>query len=152
MTTFAVQCVVAFAATVAFAALFHVPRAQYAFCGIVGAAGWECYLAAIRLGATATMASFFAVLVLALLSRAFSALRRCPSTVFLICGIFPLVPGAGIYYTAYYFIMGDEALCTQNGALTFRIAVAISLGIVLVMALPAGMFNVLNPERRRQKQ
>ena len=57
-------------------------------------------------------------------------------TVFLICGIFPLVPGAGIYYTAYYFIMGDNAMALSKGIETIKIAVAIALAIVLFSRCP----------------
>ena len=39
---------------------------------------------------------------------------------FLISGIFALVPGAGIYYTAYYFIMGDNAMAVAKGVETFK--------------------------------
>ena len=33
------------------------------------------------------------------------------------------MPGAGIYYTAYYFIQGDNALALSNGISTFKVAV-----------------------------
>ena len=46
--------------------------------------------------------------------------RRCPATVFLISGIFALVPGAGLYYTAYYFIMGDNAMAVAKGEMCIR--------------------------------
>ena len=144
---FALQFGVAFAATVAFAVLFHVPREQYAWCGFTGAAGWACYLAWMAVWPSAPMASLVATAVLTVFSRAFAAPRRCPSTVFLICGIFPLVPGAGFFYTAYAFILGDMDGCAAHGAQTLKIAVAIALGIVAVFALPAGAFRVF--ERRR---
>ena len=63
-------------------------------------------------------------------------------TVFLLTGIFPLVPGAGIYYSAYYFIQGDNALALANGISTFKIAVALAVGIALVLCLPL-------PQKRR---
>ena len=57
-------------------------------------------------------------------------------------GIFPLVPGAGIYYSAYYFIQGDNALALANGISTFKIAVALAVGIALVLGIPL-------PQKRR---
>lgn len=149
---FVLQCAVAFVATVAFAVLFHVPRAQYAFCGLTGMAGWACYLAVMAAYPSAPTASLAATAVLTVCARAFAAYRRCPSTVFLICGIFPLVPGAGIYYTAYSFIFGDMAGCVDNGVQTLKIAVAIALGIVAVFALPGGAFRVFERARRGESQ
>ena len=63
-------------------------------------------------------------------------LLKTPVTVFLLSGIFPLVPGAGIYYTAYYFIQGENALSLANGISTFKVAVALAVGIALVLGLP----------------
>ena len=55
---------------------------------------------------------------------------------FLLCGIFPLVPGAGIYYTAYYFLRGDNNLCAIRGFETLKVAVALALGIAMVCSVP----------------
>lgn len=148
MTELIIQGAVAFIATVAFALLFHLPTRQYVFAGIVGAAGWVCYLAAQQMGLSAPLSCAAATLLLAVLARVFAVRRRCPFTLFLIPGIFPLVPGAGIYYTAYYFFLGDNILFAENGELTFKTAIAIAIGIVIAMALPPWMFK---PFQRRAK-
>lgn len=135
------QCAVSFVAVVAFSILFHTPRAQYVACGLTGMAGWSVYWVLVQTGASAVLASFGGAVALALLTRIFSVVRRCPSIVFITAGIFPLVPGAGIYYTMYYFIMNDNAACLQKGIETIKIAVAIALGVVLVLALPRGTFR-----------
>ena len=81
-------------------------------------------------------ASLLAVIPLTLLARILAMTLRAPVTVFLLTGIFPLVPGAGIYYTAYYFIQGENALSLANGISTFKVAVALAVGIALVLGLP----------------
>ena len=78
-------------------------------------------------------ASLLAVIPLTLLARIFAIVLKAPVTIFLLAGIFPLVPGAGIYYTAYYFIQGNNALALANGISTFKIAVALAIGIALVL-------------------
>lgn len=147
-----IECAVAFVATWAFAALFNVPKEQYVFCGLTGAAGWACYLAVLAVQPSEPIACVAASVVLALMSRVFAARRRCPSTVFLISGIFPLVPGAGIYYTAYYFIMGDNAGGAYYGVHTLKIAVAIAIGIVIVLALPAGFVRPFLTRAQRKEE
>ena len=57
-------------------------------------------------------------------------------TIFLLPGIFPLVPGAGIYYTAYYFLQGEQELFASKGGETFKVALALALGIALICSLP----------------
>ena len=74
----------------------------------------------------------------------FAVVLKMPVTVFLLSGIFPLVPGAGIYYTAYYFIQGNNALALSNGISTFKVAVALAVGISLVLSVPI-------PKRHRNK-
>lgn len=119
--------------------------------GVTGAVGWGCYWLYLQWQPSVAVASLLASLMLALLSRVFSVVRRCPATVFLISGIFALVPGAGIYYTAYYFIMGDNAMAVAKGVETFKIAVALAVGIVLVLALPGRLFEAFAPCAGKKK-
>ena len=94
-------------------------------------------------GASVVMASLWATLILTLVARILSAIRRSPVTIFLVTGIFTLVPGAGIYYTSYYLIMNDLAQFTAKGIETFKIAGVMVLGIVFGLALPQSWFNQL---------
>ena len=137
------QTGVAFVSTIAFAIIFHTPRREWLYAGLTGGAGWLLYLIASGMGGGVVFASFFATLALAWLSRVFSFSRKAPVTVFLICGIFPLVPGAGIYYTGYYFFMGSNAQALDKGLETIKIAVAIALGIGIVLSMPQFFFKVI---------
>lgn len=145
----ALQTVVAFVATIAFAVIFHTPRKEYLFTGIVGGAGWLVYLLSTSLGAGVVAASFLATVTLTWLSRIFSFARKEPVTIFLICGIFPIVPGAGIYFTGYHFFMSDNSLALSKGLETIKIAIAIALGIGIVLSLPRFLFTL---HRSKQAQ
>ena len=102
----------------------------------MGAVGWLIYELAVMLDADSAAASLLAVIPLTILTRVFAILLKTPVTVFLLSGIFPLVPGAGIYYTAYYFIQGNNTLALSNGISTFKVAVALAVGISLVLSVP----------------
>lgn len=135
--------------TVAFSLLFGVPGRYYPFCGLIGGAGWLCLCALEAAGLSATEATFLATVAVILLSRLFAVLERCPSTVFLVSGIFPLVPGAGIYWTAYHLVMNDPAAAMSSGFAALKTAIAIVLGIVFVFEIPNGAFSWM--ARRKQK-
>ena len=126
--------------TIAFALLFQVPKSYYLNCGIAGGCGWICYKLLLPVcglfGAT-----FFATVLVVFLSRISAVQRHCPVTVFLIAGIFPLVPGAGIYWTAYYLVTDQLEKSSARGFETFNIAVAIVLGILLVFEFPQKWFR-----------
>lgn len=126
--------------TVAFSLLFGVPKGFYPYCGLIGGAGWLVY-AGLMNGVTAPSAALAATIVVILLSRTFAVRKRCPVTIFLISGIFPLVPGAGVYWTAYYIVTDELALAVRTGFLALKVAVAIVLGIVFVFELPQGFFR-----------
>ena len=139
-----VRTVLAFVGTIAFALLFGVPRKYFISCGFIGGAGWLLYAALSQhAGMTPTEATFFATVLVILLSRACAVLERCPVTVFLISGIFPLVPGAGIYWTSYYLVTGQMRLAASSGFAAVKAAIAIVLGIVFVFEIPNGFFRVL---------
>jgi uncharacterized membrane protein YjjB (DUF3815 family) len=53
------------------------------------------------------------------------------------------VPGAGIYYTAYYLFTGNQELFSSKGLNTFEVAAAIVFGIIFGYALPQGLFGKL---------
>ena len=127
--------------TISFSLLFGVPRKYYPWCGLIGGAGWAVYSVTVKhLGAAG--ASFAATMVVIFLSRAVAVGMRCPATIFLISGIFPLVPGAGIYWTVYYLVTEQFLLAASTGYAAVKVAVAIVLGIVFVFELPQSVFNV----------
>ena len=121
--------------TVAFSLLFGVPGRFYPYCGLIGGSGW------LMNGVTAPSAALAATIVVILLSRTFAVRERCPVTIFLISSIFPLVPGAGVYWTAYYIVTNELELAVRTGFLALKVAVAIVLGIVFVFELPQGFFR-----------
>lgn len=136
------QLVAAFLGTMAFALLFGVPRKYYIYCGLVGGAGWLLYQTLIHYGGLSnTEATFLATVLVILLSRMLAVQERCPATVFLIAGIFPLVPGAGIYWTAYYLVSNQLQNALYSGFAAIKAAVAIVLGIVVVFEIPYKFFS-----------
>ena len=129
--------VVAVIATISFGITFQMPRRHYLACGLTGAVGWMVYIFCVELFALSpAIATLVATLPLTGCARFFSVRHKAPVTIFLLPGIFPLVPGAGIYYTAYYFLRDDRTLFLNKGVETLKIALALALGIALVCSLP----------------
>lgn len=146
-----IQFIVCIFATISFAVLFTAPKSELIYCGFCGAIGWIVYLACEQqLDTGAAVANLLATLTLTLLSRVIAAWHKMPVTIYLISGIFPLVPGAGIYYTSYYFIMNQMSDCSAAGMNTVKVAGAIVLGIVFGFALPQSWFNRLARLPRRK--
>ena len=68
---------------------------------------------------------------------------------YLVTGIFPLVPGADVYWTSYYIVTDDLALASETGFTAIKVAAAIVLGIIFVFEIPQGFFAVLAGRKKR---
>ncbi|MGN1191570.1 MAG: threonine/serine exporter family protein [Dorea sp.] len=140
-----------FVGTIAFSALYNVPNQYYFCCGITGAAGWIMYQCALEYS-SAAIASFFGTLLVVLVSRMLTVRMKCPITIFLVSGILPLVPGAGIYYTVYYLVTNQLGLAAQKGLESVKIAFAIVLGIVCIVSIPREVFQYTYWKERRKRK
>ena len=151
ITTTILAIVESFLATLAYAVFFNVPKQYYTACGITGMAGWLLYLAMCQV-TTVALASFVGTLAVVLISRIFTVRKKCPITIFLVSGIIPLVPGAGIYYTAYYLVTGQMSLAAVKGLEAVKIAFAIVLGIIFVVSIPRDAFQIRYWRAKRKRK
>ena len=135
-SSFLVQLIAAFLGTMAFAVLFGVPRNYYFDAGLCGMMGWLLYLILTRYSAfSAVEVMFCATALVTLIALLQSVGRKCPITVFLISGIFPLVPGAGIFWTSYNIVSNQLPEALNTGFAALKATVAIAFGILVVMEL-----------------
>lgn len=138
-----IELISAAVGTVAFSLLFGVPKKYYLYCGGIGAAGWLVYkLMLEKAGLSIAVSVFAATLVIVLLSRYAAVFEKCPATVFLITGIFPVVPGAQIYWATYYLVTDQLHAAFDSGFLALKIMISIVLGIVLVFEIPYHFFKI----------
>ena len=127
--------------TIGFSILFNVPKKYYIGCGVTGMLGWICYTLTYR-SISMTMSTFFATMLVVLMARILAVWMKCPITIFLVPGIFPLLPGANVYYTAYYLVIGSFGQAAENGMSALKLAFAIVLGIIFIFAIPRKIFQM----------
>ena len=131
-----VQLLAAYVGTVAFAVLFGVPRKYYLDSGLCGMLGWLLYLILMNYtGLSVANVVFFATVLVTFTAMVLAIVRKCPITVYLICGIFPLVPGAGIFWTTYNVVSEQLGAALHTGVTALKVTVAIAFGIILVAEL-----------------
>ena len=131
-----VQLLAAYVGTVAFAVLFGVPRKYYLDSGLCGMLGWLLYLIlANHTGLSVANVVFFATVLVTFTAMVLAIVRKCPITVYLICGIFPLVPGTGIFWTTYNVVSEQLGAALHTGVTALKVTVAIAFGIILVAEL-----------------
>ena len=139
-----IQLAAAFIGTIGFSVLFGAPRKYYISCGITGMLGWALYLLLVRDTTMSVVgAAFFAALLVAAVSHLLAGVRRCPVTVFLICGIIPLVPGGGIFWTACHLVADHLHMATTTGFTALKVTIAIAGGIIVATAIGTRLYKKL---------
>lgn len=138
---------VAAGGTGAFSILFRIKKTHFWICSLVGGLAWALYLILTYLGVSKGIAYFFASATVCLSSRILGVLRECPVIVFMLPGIFPLVPGVTGFSTIYQYISNDMTDIQENVRTTLGSAIAIVLGILFVFAIPQKAFHLLSPHK-----
>lgn len=138
---YVLQVLAAVVGTISFAVLFSVAKKQRIYCGITAGIGWTVYLITMYFSDSSLLSTTLSAITLTVISRVLSAKRKAPATLFLLCGIFTLVPGAGLYYTSFHMFMNHSEQAFVSLDMTVKIALAIAFGIAVGYTLPPSLFG-----------
>lgn len=135
------QAIAAFMGTAGFSIFFSVPPKYYLTTGLIGMVGWLIYILLTRMtGIMPAVSAVISATVICILSRSCAVHQKCPNTVFLVCGLLPLIPGAGLFWSAYYLFTADFRLALIKGYDALNFTIAIVMGIIIAMELPQKWF------------
>ena len=126
------ECLFAIIACVGFAILFNIHGPGGLLCALGGGLAWLVYRLAMGLGSGEILAYFWASLFASLYSEIMARIRKYPAISYLVVSIFPLIPGAGVYYTMNYAVRGEMERFASQGMHTAAIAGIMAVGILLV--------------------
>lgn len=135
----AVRIICALLATVFIAVLFQVRKENIFAAAIGGGLGCLVNECGLALGLGPFFSIFLASLALASYSEIMARVRKTTVTTFLISGLFPLVPGAGMYYTMLAIVHNDLSEALSTGISTLSTAAVMALGILFVSTLSRGI-------------
>jgi len=125
------QCLFAFIGCVGFAILFNIHGKGMLLCALGGALAWAVYLMALELTGSEISSYFWSALFSSLYSEVMARIRKYPAISYLVISIFPMIPGAGVYYTMNYAVQGQMDLFASKGMFTAAIAGIMAVGILL---------------------
>ena len=126
------QCAVCLIGCIGFAILFNVHSWGLPLCAIGGCCTWAVYLIAMEVTGNIYVANFWATAFAATYSEVMARIRKYPATSYLVVSLFPLLPGAGIYYTMGYALEGSMTLALHKGLQTAAVAGVMAVGILVV--------------------
>ena len=135
-------------ACIGFGVVFNVHGPGMLLCAAGGVLTWAVYRLTMYLGGTELMAFFWGTFASALYSEIMARIRKCPAIGYLVIAIFPLIPGAGVYYTMRHAVRGEMDLFVSEGMHTAAEAGIMAIAILLVSTT----VRMINTYRRRKRE
>ena len=120
-----------FLATVSFSIIINIPKHYLLWSGFTGAFGWLVYWLCVSFSESKVFSALLASLGIAFISNLFSKKTKTPTMIFIIPGMFLLVPGGLAYQVVRNFVMGFYQEAISNMVQVVMISGAIALGVVL---------------------
>ena len=130
--TLLLQCLHCFFGCLGFGILFNIQSPGIVLCISGGILSWVTYILAQRFGCNDLTAYFLGGVISAIYAEAMARIRKYPAISYLVVAIFPLIPGAGVYYTMNHAVQGNMDLFASTGMYTGAIAGVLAVGILLV--------------------
>ncbi len=125
------QCIFSFFSCIGFGILFNIHGPGGLLCALGGALSWAVYCITMELGGSDILAYFWSALFSSVYSEIMARIRKYPAISYLVVAIFPLIPGAGVYYAMNQAVLGNMEQFASQGMHTAAIAGIIAVGILL---------------------
>ena len=110
-------------------------------CSLGGVITWAIFRLVTNLGGNDFSGYFFASFSAGIYSEIMARVRKYPAISYLVISVFPLIPGAGVYYTMLYALHGDTTAFAANGMHTAAIA-----GVLAMVSVAVLHKRILKPE------
>lgn len=117
---------------IGFSVLFNIHGPGILLCALGGVLSYSVYILILEATGSDIYGYLFSTLVAAAYSEIMARIRKYPAISYLVVSIFPMIPGAGVYYTMRYAVAGDMTSFANAGMHTAAIAGIIAVGILLV--------------------
>ena len=125
------HAIVCFIGCVGFFILFNIHGPGGLLCALGGMLTWVVYLLVKQWTGHDLTAYFFATMFASLYAESMARIRKYPAISYLVVAIFPMIPGAGVYYTMNYAVRGEMERFADKGMFTAAIAGIMAVGILL---------------------
>ena len=128
----AVESFGAFVSSIGFCILFNIHGPGMILCAGGAVLTWCMYSLCLNTGCGDVMAYFWATIIAAAYAEVMARIRKYPVISYLVVSVFPLIPGAGVYYTMSHAVRGDMVSFADQGTHTIAVAAMMAVGMLLV--------------------
>lgn len=128
----AVQLIACAIGCIGFSIIFNIHGPGMLLCTLGGIIAWIVYSVIISRGFSDLTAYFWGAAVSSAYAEIMARIRKYPAISYLVVSIFPLIPGASVYYTMNFAVRGEMERFADQGMHTIAIAGIMAVGIILV--------------------
>lgn len=114
-----------------FSILFNIHGPGVLLCMLGGTVSWGVYCVIFQATGSDLSAYFWAAIFASTYAELMARIRKYPAISYLVVSIFPLIPGASVYYTMNDVVRGNMESFGPRGLHTVAIAGVIAVGILL---------------------
>lgn len=129
---FATEYVLCFVGCIGFSILFNIHDLGVIICALGATLVWVVFVITEQLTGSGIVGYFWGAVFASAYSEMMARIRKYPAITYLVISIFPLIPGAGVYYTMNHAVRGDMEAFAAQGMYTGAIAGIMAIGILLV--------------------
>lgn len=136
-----IQLIASFFGTLGFGVLFNIRGKKLLWAAFGGMLSWGLFLGFHILLESEPLSYFLVAICSTLYAEILARIMKTPASTFCIITLIPLVPGGAMYYTTTYALSGNSEAFFSKAVYTIELAVALSLGIVIVTAASKFIFR-----------
>lgn len=129
-----VQCIFGMVACLGFVVVFNIHGSGNLLCALGGGLTWAVFCLVQFWGGAELLCYFVSTVFAAIYAEVIARFRKYPAISYLITSLLPLIPGAGIYYSAQLAMQGNSAGFVSQSAHTLSIAGIMAVGILMVVS------------------
>ena len=115
--------------TIGFSLLFKMDWKFLPWATLCGTVACIVYVPVDNWMGSVFISNFIAAIVVTIYSEIFSRICRTPTTMFIIAGMIPFVPGSALYYTMSNLISGDSEMALSKFITTILVIVGLAFGV-----------------------
>ena len=139
--------IASFVGCIGFFILFNIHGPGGLLCALGGFLTWMIYLLVLKHSGSDLTAYFWATLFSSVYAEVMARVRKYPAISYLVVSIFPLIPGAGVYFALNYAVKGQMEAFADQGIHTAAVAGIMAVAILLASTT----VRIITTWRRRMK-
>lgn len=143
-----IQVTASLIGTLGFGILFNIRGIKLLVSAFCGAIAWAIFLLLSPILPSEPIRYFIVSVVTTIIAEFLARKFKTPVTTFCIISLISLVPGSALYYTTTAAFGSDFNTFVSKFVYTIKLAVALSLGIVLVIAF----FRLISKNKATQPE